>query len=173
MGVAKSMSVTGVLKPVVAQPGQPLYQTVKQTVREAIDSGIFRPGEQMPSSKALSQTLSVSLVTAHRALQELVVAGVLQRTQGKGTFVHDRYSRDRVISECRLGVVFNNEASLADFYHGQILEGARQATRKQPLLVVGATAHFKNGCSIDVDNVKLARRGVEYIAGLGHERVGF
>ena len=28
-------------------------------------------------------------------------------------------------------------------------------------------------CSIDVDNVSLARRGVEYIAGLGHERVGF
>ncbi|HEV8377884.1 MAG TPA: GntR family transcriptional regulator [Tepidisphaeraceae bacterium] len=202
------------LKPVVAQPGQPLYQTVKQTVREAIDSGIFRPGQQMPSTKELSETLSVSLVTAHRALQELVMAGVLQRTQGKGTFVHDRYARDRVISECRLGVVFNNEASLADFYHGQILEGARQesqersvdlmllrlgedvrnecngymyvnpmpseleafvrrATRKQPLLVVGATAQFKNGCSIDVDNVSLARRGVEYIAGLGHERVGF
>ena len=65
------------LKPVVAQPGQPLYQTVKQTVREAIDSGVFRPGEQMPSTKQLSETLSVSLVTAHRALQELVMAGVL------------------------------------------------------------------------------------------------
>src|SRR5437870_7969055 len=67
------------LKPVVAQPGQPLYQTVKQTVREAIDSGIFRAGEQMPSTKELSETLSVSLVTAHRALQELVMAGVLDR----------------------------------------------------------------------------------------------
>jgi len=208
------MSVTNELKPVVAQPGQPLYQTVKQTVRQAIDSGVFRPGQQMPSTKELSQQLSVSLVTAHRALQELVLAGVLQRTQGKGTFVHDRYARDRVVSECRIGLVFNKEASLADFYHGQILEGARQAaqersvdlmllrlgedvrnecngymyvnplpnelegfvkraTRKQPGLVVGATAHFKNGCSIDVDNVSLARRGVEYIAQLGHERVGF
>src|SRR5205807_10567707 len=109
-----------------ARPGQPRYQTVKQTVREAIGSGIFRPGQRMPSTKELSQALSVSLVTAHRGLQELVVAGVRQRTLGKGTFVHDRYSRDRVISECRLGVVFNNEASLADFYHGQILEGVRQ-----------------------------------------------
>src|SRR5688500_14528637 len=202
------------LKPVVAQPGQPLYQTVKQTVREAIDSGVFRPGQQMPSTKELSQQLSVSLVTAHRALQELVLAGVLQRTQGKGTFVHDRYARDRVVSECRIGVVFNKEASLADFYHGQILEGARQASqgrnvdlmllrlgedvrnecngyiyvnplpneleafarrasRKQPLLVVGATAQFRNGCSIDVDNVSLAKRAVEYIAGLGHERIAF
>lgn len=117
------------LQPVVAQPGRPLYQTVKDTVREAIDAGIFRPGEQMPSTKELSEQLEVSLVTAHRALQELVSAGVLQRTQGKGTFVHDRYSKDRVISDCRLGLVFNKDASLADFYHGQILEGVRQAAQ--------------------------------------------
>src|SRR5688572_18583039 len=117
------------LQPVVAQPGRPLYQTVKDTVREAIDSGVFRPGEQMPSTKELSEQLEVSLVTAHRALQELVSAGVLQRTQGKGTFVHDRYSKDRIISDCRLGLVFNKDASLADFYHGQILEGVRQAAQ--------------------------------------------
>src|SRR5437762_562858 len=135
------MAVAGTLKPVVAQPGQPLYQTVKQMVREAIDSGIFVPGEQMPSTKQLSETLSVSLVTAHRALQELVMAGVLQRTQGKGTFVHDRYARDRVISECRLGVVFNQEASLADFYHGQILEGARRGVYSG----VGAPAGWFRG----------------------------
>src|SRR5258706_6117132 len=97
------------LKPVVAQPGQPLYQTVKQTVREAIDSGLFRPGQQMPSTKELSEKLSVSLVTAHRALQELVVAGVLQRTQGKGTFGHDRHCPDRVFSEIRFGVGVNKE----------------------------------------------------------------
>src|SRR5215210_3130255 len=103
------MSV-GKLKPAVAQPGRPLYQTVKDNIREAIDAGVFTPGEQMPSTKELSEQLKVSLVTAHRALQELMGAGVLQRTQGKGTFVHDRYVRDRVMSECRLGVVFNNEA---------------------------------------------------------------
>src|SRR3954468_24168940 len=122
MGVAKSMSVTGVLKPVVAQPGQPLYQTVKQQVREAIDSGVFRPGQQMPSTKELSQQLSVSLVTAHRALQELVMAGVLQRTQGKGTFVHERYlDRERTLADTRVGLAFHREASLADFYHSQVL----------------------------------------------------
>jgi DNA-binding LacI/PurR family transcriptional regulator/DNA-binding transcriptional regulator YhcF (GntR family) len=202
------------LQPVVAQPGRPLYQTVKDTVREAIDSGVFRPGEQMPSTKELSEQLEVSLVTAHRALQELVSAGVLQRTQGKGTFVHDRYSKDRIISDCRLGLVFNKDASLADFYHGQILEGVRQAAqnhsvdlillrygedvrkecngylymspqpeelaaftqrsnRKLPTLVVGSASPARGIPAIEVDNADLARQAVNYLAGLGHRRIGY
>src|SRR5690242_7284638 len=95
-----------ILKPVVAQPGRPLYLTVKEHVREAIDAGVFRPGEQMPSTKLLSEKLQVSLVTAHRALQELVGSGVLYRAQGKGTFVHDRYfDRTRALTTWRVGVL--------------------------------------------------------------------
>ena len=118
------------LKAVAPQPGRPLYLTVRDVVREAIDSGVFSPGEQMPSTKELSEQMEVSLVTTHRALQELVASGVLQRSQGKGTFVHQRYfDRKRSLSECRLGLVFHSESSLADFYHSQILEGVRQASQ--------------------------------------------
>ena len=64
-------SVRGDIEGGWAQPGQPLYQTVKQTVREAIDSGLFRPGQQMPSTKELSEKLSVSLVTVRTHLQHV------------------------------------------------------------------------------------------------------
>lgn len=124
------MSTEKSLKPVSAQPGKPLYMVVRDAVREAIDAGIFSPGEQMPSTKELSEQMAVSLVTAHRALQELVTAGVLQRSQGRGTFVHDRYLETRgMMMDVRLGLIFNREASIADFYHGQILEGVRQAAQ--------------------------------------------
>src|SRR5947208_13927800 len=115
------------LKVAGAKPGKPLYLAARDAVREAIDEGVFRPGEQVPRTKELSERLSVSLVTAHRALQELVTAGVLQRSQGKGTFVHEKYfDRKCRLSDCRLGLVFDPESSLADFYHSQILEGVRQ-----------------------------------------------
>src|SRR3954451_10738908 len=111
------------LKAIVPQPGRPLYITARDAVREAIDQGVFKPGEQMPSTKELSEQMAVSLVTAHRALQELVTAGVLQRSQGRGTFVHDRYLETRgMMLDVRLGLIFNREASVADYYHGQILE---------------------------------------------------
>jgi DNA-binding LacI/PurR family transcriptional regulator len=115
------------LGPVVPEAGRPLYMSVRDTLRGAIDDGIFKPGEQMPSTKELSEQMSVSLVTAHRALQELVASGVLQRSQGKGTFIHERYQfRKQHLSQCRVGLVIHREASLADYYHGQILEGVRR-----------------------------------------------
>ena len=119
------------LKPVKPQPGRPLYATVKEALRDAIDKGIFVPGEQMPSTKELSEQLAVSLVTAHRALQELVQSGVLERSQGRGTFVHQRYHQRRnVVAGGRVGLVFHREASLADYYHGQILEGVHKAAEQ-------------------------------------------
>src|SRR3954447_14545589 len=112
------------LKAVTPQAGKPLYAVVKQAIWEAIDAGIFLPGEQIPSTKDLSEQLSVSLVTAHRALQDLVSAGVLQRAQGKGTFVHERYlDRKAQLSGGRIGLVFHRDCSLGDFYHSQIVEG--------------------------------------------------
>ena len=115
------------LMPVVPESGRPLYASVRDSLRAAIDHGLFTPGEQMPSTKELSEQMSVSLVTAHRALQELVSVGVLQRSQGKGTFIHERYPlRKNQISECRVGLMIHSEASLADYYHGQVLEGVRR-----------------------------------------------
>ncbi|MFI5379260.1 MAG: substrate-binding domain-containing protein [Tepidisphaerales bacterium] len=117
------------LKPVVAQPGRPLYLTVKEHVREAIDAGVFRPGEQMPSTKLLSERMEVSLVTAHRALQELVNSGVLYRAQGKGTFIHDRYlDHNRRPTTHRIGILLDHELSLENECHASLLEGIRRAS---------------------------------------------
>jgi DNA-binding LacI/PurR family transcriptional regulator len=89
---------------------------------------LYTPGEQIPSTKDLSEQMSVSLVTAHRALQELVDDGVLERAQGKGTFVHRRYlDRKSAPSQTRVGLVLHEASSIGDFYHGQIFEGVRQA----------------------------------------------
>lgn len=124
------MSAIKDLKPVQAQPGKPLYLAAKDRIREAIDGGMFAPGEQMPSTKELSEQLEISLVTAHRALQELVNAGILQRSQGKGTFIHQAYLEGRrTVSESRIGLVFHPETSLADFYYAQVIEGVRQAAQ--------------------------------------------
>ncbi|MCC5823916.1 MAG: GntR family transcriptional regulator [Phycisphaerales bacterium] len=115
------------LQPVRGEPGRPLYELVRDAVRDAVDRGSFGPGERLPSTKALATTLEVSLVTVHRALQELVAAGVLRRGQGRGTFVHESYAEpSHRTSTMRVGIVFHTEASLADSYHGQIMEGVRR-----------------------------------------------
>lgn len=126
------MSRLSEFKPVLAQPGRPLYVVVKEAIRQAIDAGTFPPGMQLPSTKELSTQIDVSLVTVHRALQELVAGGVLRRGQGRGTFVHEEYvSRAKPATGTRLGLVFHEQASLADFYHGHVLEGVRRGAMEQ------------------------------------------
>lgn len=138
------------LRPVKAQAGRPLYEGVKDAIREAIDAGLFPPGQQMPNTKQLSEQLGVSLVTAHRALQELVTTGVLERSQGRGTFVHHRYfERRRIAASIRIGLVFHREASLGDYYHGQILDGVHQSasTAGIDLVLLRFGEDIRNECN--------------------------
>lgn len=117
----------GALRPVQAEPGRPLYETARDELRRAIEDGAFRPGDRIPSTQQISKMLSISLVTAHRALQELVDAGLLDRIQGRGTFIRDPSSRRNNDRPVEVGLIFNPGASLADFYHSQVLEGIRGA----------------------------------------------
>lgn len=63
-------------------------------------------------------------------------AGVLQRAQGRGTFVHPRYlEREKTTCDLRVGLVFNRHASVGDYYHGRsaalrtLAETTQSATR--------------------------------------------
>ena len=148
--VSVAKTVPARLTAVVPESGRPLYLCVRDSLRKAIDQGVFLPGEQMPSTKELSEQMAVSLVTAHRALQELVACGVLQRSQGKGTFIHDRYPhRKNQISQCRVGVVIHASSSIADYYHGQIFEGVRRESDKQnvDLILLRFGEDVRNECN--------------------------
>lgn len=119
------------LKPIEAKAGEPLYITVREEMRRYVEHGLFAPGEQLPSTKLLSERLEVSLVTVHRAMRELVASGVLRRGQGRGTFVHENYRKpNHQPTLKRFGLVFHAEASVADMYHGQVLEGVRRGAEQ-------------------------------------------
>ena len=70
----------------LSQP-QPLYEQIKLHVLNRIADGTYRPGSKIPSENQLAAELGTSRLTAHRALRELTVSGVLQRINGVGTFV--------------------------------------------------------------------------------------
>jgi GntR family transcriptional regulator, histidine utilization repressor len=68
---------------------QPLYERVKEYVTDRVRSGVWRPGARVLSEHEFVRELGVSRMTVNRALRELVVAGVLSREPGRGTFVAD------------------------------------------------------------------------------------
>ena len=128
---ADSVSVGVVLPRVEPVKGKPLYLVARDALRQAVDEGKFAPGERMPSTAQISRLMNVSLVTAHRALGELVDDGVLRRSQGRGTFVRPVMGdRGTPRAAGRIGLVFHRESSLADHYHSQILEGVRRGAQQ-------------------------------------------
>lgn len=116
------------IKPVRAKAGQPLYTTVKQAMVQAIHTGVFKPAEKLPSTKQLSEQFQVSLVTTHRALQELESTGMISRVQGRGTFVSQNPKVPRRAH--RISVGLQHGLALSDFYHSQLIEGLNNAAHQ-------------------------------------------
>ncbi len=62
------------------------YSRIKQHLLAGLASGRWPPGALMPSEAALVAEFGVSRMTVNRALRELQAEGLVQRTQGVGTF---------------------------------------------------------------------------------------
>jgi len=65
----------------------PAYAKVAAAIREAIDSGELRPGDQIPAGPKLASEFGVALMTVRRAIEGLRTEGVLESAQGVGVFV--------------------------------------------------------------------------------------
>src|SRR5215813_15372369 len=65
----------------------PLYHQLKTLLLEQIRTGEIKPNDRLPAEDDLAATHGVSKATVRQALNELAVAGVLRREQGRGTFV--------------------------------------------------------------------------------------
>lgn len=67
--------------------GVPIYRQIQDQIRLGIASGKLRPGEQLPTVRALAVELSVNPNTVIKAYNELEREKVLATEQGTGTFV--------------------------------------------------------------------------------------
>lgn len=65
----------------------PLYQRLRDQLAEQIANNRWRPGEAIPTEAALSAEHQLSTGTVRKAIDALVSEGVLERQQGRGTFV--------------------------------------------------------------------------------------
>jgi GntR family transcriptional regulator len=65
----------------------PLHHQLEQRLRDEIASGRWRPGEAIASERELMRLAGVSRATVRQALASLIQGGLLERRQGRGTFV--------------------------------------------------------------------------------------
>ncbi|MEQ3346476.1 GntR family transcriptional regulator [Peptoniphilus senegalensis] len=65
----------------------PLYEQIKNEVKENILKNKVSEGEQLPSVRTLSKDLKVSILTVKKAYDELEEEGFVESRQGLVTFV--------------------------------------------------------------------------------------
>jgi GntR family transcriptional regulator len=124
----------------------PLYYRVREAIRERIRRGEFSPGARLPTEEALCRAYGVSRITVIRALRDLVAEGLVERRQGRGTFV-------------AAPVVEQDLVRLTDFIEDMAAAGLRAESRVLAKTTVAVPDHVATalGLAVGVPVLELRR----------------
>lgn len=84
--------------------GVPVYRQLMDQIRFHISSGLLGPGEELPSTRVLSQQLGVNPMTISKAYGFLERDGVIERRPGRQLIVREfdlSESRERKVEQLR------------------------------------------------------------------------
>ncbi len=82
-------------KPTFITNRVPLYYQLEHMLREKIAAGAYAPGDRLPTESELIEQYNVSRITVRQALATLADEGLIERRQGRGTFVAERRTRKK------------------------------------------------------------------------------
>lgn len=105
--------------------GLPIYTQVVNQIQSQLANGILKPGDQLPTVRALAEELRVNFNTVARAYRLLDEAHIISTQQGRGTFITeipppDVNERLRHESLQALTERFINEALRLGFSKGEV-----------------------------------------------------
>ncbi|MDK2799991.1 MAG: GntR family transcriptional regulator [Clostridiales bacterium] len=66
---------------------RPLYEQIKEKMKELIINGILKQDERIPSVRELAQLLTINPNTIQKAYKDLEVEGFIYSIRGRGSFV--------------------------------------------------------------------------------------
>lgn len=83
-------------------PDKPIYEQIREQIKEQILSGELKAGEALPSMRLLAKELRISMITTKRAYEELEREGYIESYTGRGSFVkgiNTQVARETVLCE--------------------------------------------------------------------------
>ncbi len=138
---------------------KPRYRQLKDLIIGRIAAGELRPSDRVPSEYELVEMMSVSRMTANRALRELYDEGYVERVAGRGTFVSDYRSQSHLLEVRNIA---DEIARRGHAYAARVLRQSRQHARGEvakALHVEQGTevfhlllVHFENGTPVQLED---------------------
>ncbi len=85
----------------------PLYQQLVDAIRVAIKKEVLLSGQRLPTVQQLTQKLGIARGTVKRAYDELEHAGLIEKVQGRGTFVSYQHDNSASRKEKAMAAIGN------------------------------------------------------------------
>lgn len=67
----------------------PIWVQLRQRIVFLIESGVLKPGDQLPTVRGLASEISINYNTVNKAYLSLASDGYIESTRGRGAFVCD------------------------------------------------------------------------------------
>lgn len=80
----------------------PIFRQIADQLRQAVDAGVHKPGEMLPSQRVLAVEIKVNPNTIQRAYEALEREGIVETRRGVGVFVVQSDRRKLNGAETRL-----------------------------------------------------------------------
>lgn len=116
--------------------GLPIYTQIVNQVQSQLANGILKPGDQLPTVRALAEELRINFNTVARAYRILDEARIISTQQGRGTFITEipppevsERLRNESLSELTLR--FINEALRLGFSEREISQMVRDKIQQE------------------------------------------
>ena len=129
----------------------PFYVQVKESLREPIEQGLWKPGDQIPGEADLCELFEVSRTVVRQALNELVHEGLIARMKGKGTFVAEPKIREGLM------------AKLTGFYQDMVDRGLTPVTQVLTQEVIPANATVAGHLNLELNTPVIVIERLRFI----------
>ncbi len=107
--------------------GIPVYRQIINQACGAVTAGTFKPGDQLPTIRALSERLNVNPNTVAKAYRELELKGIIVSERGSGSFIQSQ-------PPARIPDPKEKKARLTNLYQQLLAEAANSGLTEKELL---------------------------------------
>lgn len=128
---------------------RPLYEQVRETLRQKIASGALAAGAALPEERVFAADLGISRMTVRRAISDLAGDGLIDRIRGRGTFVRAHAAarmppaESTVLRELLIVSTFDRTEMRAALFYQHILDGIESAVPAGAEIVVRTAARCR------------------------------
>ena len=141
--------------------GVPVSTQLALRFRVAVEQGLLKPGDRLPSLRDVAESSGVNVNTVRAVYAKLAVAGVVRTEQGRGTFVT---TEPATTSEASVRRALHDEiarletalVSLPILRGAPRLQGDVRPSRPR-LLTVDELSDLRDGLAARVDELRAAR----------------